>query len=552
MLDLPLPLSAFDLPLMIRLLSLIVFLGTLSDLSFADDQLLDASQSAEVIDRLLEDSWKAAEIEPAGVCSDESFVRRIYLDLAGRIPTADETRTFLGDQRTDKRAQLIDLLLESEDHVQHFADVFDALLMGRGTDRQYAERKQHHWRQWLERAFRENRPWNRVVQDILVARPESPEEQGAVWFLYERKDNHQAIAEAVAPTVFGVRIDCAQCHDHMMADEIEQKYYWGLVAFFNRGKNISTKNGPRVSESAVGGFSEFANLSGSSSPNLLTFLESPVIAESRPAADAKPEDSDELYRPAELEGDPRVPVFSRREQFVKQIVATHPRVARAFVNRMWALLLGRGIVHPFNEMDSMHAPSHPELLDWLADDFRQSDYNVRRLVRMLVLCRSYHLEARAPDGATDPATFAWYLERPLIAEQLARSIQLAVRGQFRNDDKLVPLVRQKIPDVLPTTVSTPVGEALFLTNNESLNRFLAESNEPDHLVPRLAMISDVDSRVTEMFQTIYSREPDPDELQTVAAYLQASSDSDSADEPRDRLHEIVWAMLMSAEFRLNH
>ena len=439
------------------------------------------ANAAARIDLFVEKHWEQQEVSPAPSATDRQFARRVYLDLAGRIPSVQELNTFLTDGRPEKRAALIELLLGSEDHVQHFADIFDTLLMGRGSDKDYESRSKHAWRSWLECVFRENRPWNTVVAEILRARPQSQDERGAVWFLYERNNKHQEIAESIAPAFFGVRIECAQCHDHMMAPEIEQAHYWGLVAFFNRGTNVQTPKGPRVKEAAIGGFSEFANLEGTSSPNLLAFLEAGTVKEPRPKPGKKEADSEDLYAASSVKGEPKVPNFSRRQRFVEDVASNHPRVARAFVNRIWAMLMGRGIVHPFDEMDSVHEPSHPELLDWLADDFRRSGYDIRRLVHSIVLTRAYQLSSRKLDGVEDPAGFAWYIERPLTAEQFARSAQLAVRGAFRNDDPLAAQVRQKLPNVLPDSYVATVSDALFLSNNNALNAFISESTQPDHL-----------------------------------------------------------------------
>ena len=505
--------------------------------------------AVQTIDQFMVRGWQDAQVQPADLCSDEVFVRRLFLDLVGRVPTLLERDAFLQDGRNNKREHLVDGLLSSEDHVQHMTDMLDTMLMGRGNAQRYAERSKHQWRAWLERMIRDNRPWNEVAQQILLARPVSQEDRGAVWFLYERKDDYHKIAEAVAPAFFGIRIDCAQCHDNMVAYEIEQQHYWGLVAFFNRGKNVDTKSGPRVSESAIGGFSEFANLEGSSSPNVLTFFEAVTVNEARPAADDKQEDSDDLYVAASLDGDPRVPVFSRRKQFVDQIVKTHPLIARAFVNRTWAMLLGRGLVHPFSEMDSVHPPSHPELLDWLSQDFRDSNYDVRRLIRMIVLSRPYQLSSVRPDGVEDPATFAWALERPLTAEQLARSMQQTVQGRFRNDHPLVAVIRQNLPEVMAEHSLTTVADALFLTNNAPLNQFLTESRQPDHLISRLVGLSTTEQRVEMLFATIFGRTADADERAAVSEMMTtAISDTELA----DRLQQVVWAMLTSAEFRLNH
>ncbi len=511
---------------------------------------------AQGIDQRLTAKWQSLGISPAARCSDEAFVRRAYLDLAGRIPTVAEVAAFVASEADEKRAELIDKLLASEDHVQHLADTFDSLLMGRGDKRRYRERQDHRWRTWLEQTFRDNRPWNETVAKILLARPSRPEESGAVWYLYERDNNAQAIAEAVASSFFGVRIDCAQCHDHMVVDEIDQKHYWGLVAFFNRGKNEMTKSGPRVVESAIGGFSEFANLEGDSSPNLLTFLDSVTIDEPRPQKDAKQEDRDELYLASAVEGEPRVPKFSRREKFVQEIVASHPMIARAMVNRLWAMLMGRGIVHPFDQMDSVHPPSHPELLDDLAEAFRASGYDVRSMLRAIALSEAYQLDSRKPDGVDDPASFAWYLERPLTAEQLSRSWQLALRGQIQaanETEELTMALREAIPAVMPEAIVTPMSETLFLSNNAVLNRYIEQSTGKGHMLNQLEQASSVEAASEQLMLTLLGRRPAEDERAMLVQFVaQQSAAGKTPSVAPERWRAAVWALLMSAEFRFNH
>jgi len=502
----------------------------------------------EVINRSIREQWRKTSVIGATDCTEPQLVRRLYLDLAGRIPALDEVQSFINDDTPNKNVLLVDHILQSEDYVQHFADVFDTLLMGRTQPNQYNERQKHQWRSWLENIFRENRPWNDVVVAMLLARPNSQSNRGAVWFLYERNNDHQKMAEAIAPAIFGIHIECAQCHDHMIATEIKQAHYWGLVAFFNRSTNQKTSSGPRVAESAVGGFSEFSNLEGTSTPNLLTFLDADVVEEARPSNDEQTEDRNELYVPASLAKDPRVPAFSRREQFVEQVAKNHPLVARAFVNRVWAMLLGRGIVHPFDEMDSVHEPSHPELLDWLAEDFRQSNYNIRRLVRSIVLSAPYGLDSLQPEGIDNPATFAWYLERPLTAEQLARSIETALRGiPSRQPASLLESMRQNLPEVLPEEPVTAIKHALFLSNNNALNQFISDSQDPSHLIPQILQLDSSDARTEQLFQTIFSRSPTIEEHHPIINYLGSDPSKHSK-----RLQQITWSMLTSAEFRFNH
>ena len=500
------------------------------------------------INQYLRKGYRARGLEPASLCDDPVFVRRVYLDLVGRIPTVAELEHCLenGVETTQQRESLIEQLLQSDEHVIHWADLFDTLLMGRVTEDKYAKRQQHQWRAFLENSIRMNQPWNEFVEEILLARPSEKNRQGGNWFLFERNNDHQKIAEAIAPAVFGIRIECAQCHDHMLVDEIKQSHYWGLVAFFNRGKNENGKAGPQVAESAIGGFSEFADLLGDSTPNRLTFLEADTVLEKRPGKEEKESDKDDLYRPGQTDNAPRVPIFSRREEFVTKVVRDHPRVARAVVNRVWALLMGRGIVHPYDEMDSIHAPSHPELLDWLSQDFRDSGYNVRRLIRAIVSSNAYSLASRRPEHIDDPATFAYYLERSLTGEQLARSMMIALFGTIPDDPSVNAEFRQQFPDLLPDEQVANVTESLFLSNGRKLQDLLMASNQPTHLIPRLTQMDTDQERVNLLFQVMFARMPDADETSAVRAYLSKRGGT------AESMRQVAWAMLTSAEFRYNH
>ena len=507
---------------------------------------------SEPIDAWIQTGYqKASILSPADLCSDEQFIRRLTIDLAGRIPTLQERTEFLENPSPDKRTQRIDQLLQSEDYVKHFADTFDTLLMGRAPNPKINERKKH-WRPYLENVFRQNRPWDQVAQEILLARPQSSDQAGAVWFLYERNDNAQAIAEAVAPAFFGIRIDCAQCHDHMVATEIHQQHYWGLVAFFNRSKNQKKESGPRISESAVGGFSDFANIYGSSYPNLLTFYQSKTVDEPRPEKDSKQEDLDELYLPSVDPSEPRIPKFSRRQKFVQEILTGHPNLARALVNRIWAMLMGRGIVHPFDQMDSMHPPSHPELLEELSKDFIDSGYDIRRLVRRITTSRTYQLSSVPPVGAQDPSTFAWAIERPLTAEQLVRSMHVAIFQQVDHDHPLLADLRDRLPDVLPETITTDVSDALFLTNNPKMHQMLTAASKPDGIVSRLAQNSDPRQAVEHLFLATLGRRPSPEEHDAVVDFVQKRLKTDPNVDLKNAWQNALWAVLTSAEFRFNH
>src|SRR5579859_2359043 len=219
----------------------------------------------QAIDTLVAEGWRQRGVKPASAVDDRTWCRRVYLDLAGRICTPAELKDFLAAPAASRRSALVDKLLASDDYAVRMRELWDVILMGRpARERGEDNRRKNGWWTFLESNFRTNRPWDEMVRAMLVARPENPDDKGASWFLYERRNDHQAIAEAVAPVIYGTKINCAQCHDHPLARDIKQAHYWGLVAAFNRSKNVD--GGSDVSESAVGGFVNFTNLKKESQP----------------------------------------------------------------------------------------------------------------------------------------------------------------------------------------------------------------------------------------------------------------------------------------------
>lgn len=489
-------------------------------------------------------------VKVARAADDRTFARRVYLDLIGRIPTTAELDAFLNSRERNKRAALTDRLLASPEHARHLREVFDVVLMGKRS-------RNDSWNGYLEWAFQTNRPWDRIVRDVLLARPETKTERGAVRFLFDRKDNHQAIVEAVSPALLGLQIQCAQCHNHPLAPEIKQKHYWGMVAFFNRGKNMDTPEGPAISESAIGGFVKFANLKKESQDAVLAFLNDTTIPETRPGDNEKETDTPEKYKLALEDGKKAgfgaVPKFSRREEFANLATRDNPLLARAFVNRAWAMLMGRGLVHPVDRMDSAHPPTHPDLLAWLARDFEQSAYDIRRLLRNILLTRAYQLDS-TPAGKgpkLPPETFAYALEKPLSAESLWRSTLVATghapdaAGNFPQHDQTRAKFVDAFPELFPVEFNANLKQALFLTNNPLLDELLQPKD--GNLTEKLLALTAPRDRVQAAFLATLGRAPDSEELTRASAYLTLRSKN-----PEAATRELLWSLLTGAEFRFNH
>jgi mono/diheme cytochrome c family protein len=485
------------------------------------------------VDALLAESWSRGGVKPAPALADAAWCRRVSLDLIGRIPTADELKSFLSTPPELRRAALVDRLLASPEYPVRMRELWDVFLLGRPKRGSSEDRRrQGGWWSFLEAAFRNNRPWNETVRAVLAARADSPVNKGSTWFLYERKNDHQAIAEAVAPIVYGTRIDCAQCHDHPLAREIKQAHYWGLVTAFNRSKNVEGTSG--VAESAVGGFVNFTNLKKESQPALVTLLTGKTLPETWLAGDRTQEDSDDLY--VDPKAKVRVPKNSRREAFADLAAHDNPLLGRAFVNRMWAVFFGRGIIHPADQMNERNAPSQPELLDWLAGDFASTHYDVKRLIRGIVLSQAYGLGT----SMNAPETFAGALERPLCGEQLARSWRVAA-GLPAESDALRKAAVSAIPELLPAEYNASFQQAQFLTSSPALAEILQPGN--GNTAERLAAATDIDARISAAYAAVYSREPDAEEKVRLRGFL-STREGDPAGGARD----LLWALLTSAEF----
>ena len=487
----------------------------------------------QAIDALIAEGWSSRQLTPAALADPPTWCRRVYLDLAGRIPTTSEQAEFLAAPEASRREALVDRLLAAPGYAIHMRELWDVFLMGRPKrDAHEDRRRQNGWWTFLETAFRENRPWNETVRSLLVARPGSAEEKGASWFLYERRNEHQTIAEAVAPVIYGTRIDCAQCHDHPLTREIKQAHYWGLVAAFNRSKNV--EGGSEVSESAIGGFINFTNLKKESQPALLQLLNGRVVEEDRPKADERETDSDALY--VEPAAKVRVPKKSRRAAFADAATRDNPLLARALANRVWATFFGRGIVHPTDEMNGRNPPSHPELLDWLSKNFAAHGYDVRRLIRSIVLSRPYGLAT----GSPFPEAFAGALERPLTAEQLARSWDVALE-RSPDDDPLRRATIGALPDVLPRDYNATFQQAQFFANSPALSGLFKPVE--GGAIRRLSSLPTPAERAREAFRCAYGRVPDATESEAATAFLRAHSGP-----PEAGIADLFWSLLTSAEF----
>ncbi|MFO0902114.1 MAG: DUF1549 domain-containing protein [Pirellulales bacterium] len=333
----------------------------------------------------------------APMANDAEWVRRVHLDLTGRVPTAAETRAFLDDPSPEKRTALVDRLLASPQFPQRMADAFDVMLMERRPDMRVPAAD---WRKYLVESFAANKPWDQLTREILSADGVDPALRPAAKFYLDRDGEPNLLTRDVSRVFFGMDLQCAQCHDHPLIDDYLQSDYYGIYAFLNRGFIFTDKKDAKqvfYAEKADGEAkfsSVFTKEAGQSGPHVPggEFVVEPVFAKG------------EEYTVAPADNVRPVPKYSRRLELAKQATNGSSRqYARNIANRLWALLLGRGIVEPVDLHHSSNPPAHPELLELLTDEIIAVKFDMRAFLRGVALSRTYQRAYDLPEGPMDVA-----------------------------------------------------------------------------------------------------------------------------------------------------
>jgi hypothetical protein len=526
---------------------LVAFAVTFSLPVRADDvpKPLDAQQAAARIDQFLEDHWSSHGVPPAEPADDVTFLRRVTLDLAGRIPSPSELDKFIADKSADKRQRKIHELLAGPEFPLHFGNVLDQMIQGRFAGHP-------PFVDYLRRSLRERKSWDALFREIMLGPWESEELAAANRFLDKRAQNLETLTADSARVFFGVDISCAKCHDHPLVEDWKQDHFYGMASFFNRttgGKGkVSEKNEGDVSFLATGGKEKTARM---------MFLSGRVIDE--PAGDAKLADG----KPAPI---------SRREQLVRVALEERVFFSRSIVNRLWQYFLGRGLIDPVDQIHSGNAPAVPDLLDWLAEDFAASGYDLPRLVAAIVSSRAYQLSSRWQQDLPLPNAnlFAVARLRPLSPQQLSFSLLLATGNQqlaepneiqsrveryvgvtgIQRIEQYLTIEKQAAP--LLAALDTPAAEfqssaeeALFVSNNAAIQKLLAPTE--NNLAAQLAAVEDTRKLIETAVRSVLNRPPQTAELDQLAAWFDSQQQ-----ERRATCEQLVWALAASAEFRFNH
>jgi Protein of unknown function (DUF1549)/Protein of unknown function (DUF1553) len=492
---------------------------------------------------------------------DAEFLRRVYLNLTGVIPSVEEARAFLADKAADKRVKLVDKLLASDGYSRHMTNLFDVLLMDRRTDKHV---KRPEWRAFLQTSFATNKPYDQFVREILSADGSDPKTRPAAKFFLDRDGEPNVLTKDISRLFLGMNLHCAQCHDHPLVDAYKQDHYYGVLAFLNRSYVFLDKT-TKVSiyaEKAEGDV-----IFQSVFVPKVTKNTGPRIPDGKVILEPKFDKGQEYVKPVG-KGERGIPKFSRRALLPEQIVGKgNPRFPRATANRLWFFMMGRGIVDPVEYDHSANPPSHPELLQMLSDEFAASKYDVKALVRAIVLSDTYQRSSEIPNGKeADPKTFAAASLKSLTPEQFAWSLMQATgliaaerkaQGAKANEAAIYAKLATQVGPFVSLFGTQPgdaafnqefeatLDQTLFLTNGATLRDWL--SARPGSLIDRLNSQKESSLVAEELYLSVLSRLPTDDERKEVADYLTRRSA-----ERLPALQDLAWALLTSAEFRFNH
>ena len=417
-------------------------------------------------------------------------------------------------------------------------------------------------RQYLEKAFADNKPWDKIFSDIILAEgdAEDLEKKELSKFLSERVKSPDKLTNDISVAFFGVNISCAQCHDHPDVRDWKQDHYYGMKSFFSR----IYSNGEFISERDYGTV-EFKTTKGEEKKGQLLFLDGKIYGEPDSLIPGKEElekQKKELEQLAKEKKAPPKPSFSRRAKFVEVALGDSGKgfLSRAMVNRMWDKLFGRGLVAPIDQMHGANLPSHPELLLWLARDFEENGYDLRRLAKGLAQSDTYAMATYWPSEngprRPDPALFAVRESRALTPEQYGASLVIASSDPAMFDPEKAEEFSNRIAQMENTgrgwnrnfprpsnLFAVDVGEALFFSNNDRIARDLL-STGGGKLSRRIMETGDPREAVSIAFNGTLSRNPTPEELKAFALYITEREDRKEA-----AAAQVVWALLTSAEFR---
>jgi hypothetical protein len=501
------------------------------------------------IDEFIDRKLQRLKIQPSGVVDDAAFLRRASLDLTGRLPTPDEVRAFMADRAPSraKRAKLVDKLIASPAFVDHWTLKFADLLQ---NSRKYlGEKGAYAFQEWIRQSLAANRPYDEIVRELLTSRGSTYEEPAANFFRVTREA--KPTMEKTTQVFLGVRMVCAQCHDHPF-ERWTQNQYYEMAAFFSA---VGIRPGFEVGEEIVYDLRDEFDIKHPKDSRIVKpkFLVAATVA----STGAVPVPSD----------------ASRRKALAEWLTSKdNPFFAKSTANRVWSYFFGRGIIEPVDDIRASNPPSNPALLDALTKDFTDHAFDLRHLMRTIANSRAYQASIETNEwNVADESNFSHAAPRRLSAEQLMDALALATG------------VRPALPEVPPDTraeqlvdphiskggfldlfgrparesacecerrADLSLPQALNLVNGETISDAVAAS---DGRIAKAILAGRSDGDLVEdMYLATFSRPPTDAEREHGLKHLQGAEPGSVSRGRAARAQDLLWALVNSKGFLYNY
>jgi hypothetical protein len=520
---------------------------SLAPLAWAD-AWSDARTTAATIDRMIGQAQESAGVAPSPLADDAEFLRRVTLDLTGRVPSEDLARSFLASTDPARRERLVEHLMRSEEYREGWATLWTVWLMGRkplerGVDRSL-------FRKWVrDEVIAKDMPQDEFVRQLLTATGRN-DQVGPVNYLLQFRNRPEDAAGMVSRQFLGRQIQCAQCHNHP-TENFTQRQFWSMAAFFNqtRPRPIRGEDGKPVAAALIDApRARPLRIPGSDPPVTVTptYLDGTVVTPGRGV--------------------------NLRQELARRVTdPANPDFARAAVNRLWAHLTGRGFVEPIDDFRESNPPELTDLLSFLAADFRVHGFDRDHLIRSIVLSQTYQRSSVPTDAdAADERLYTHARLRPLTPEELFWSLvavtgaqptgQRVPRPDRRTNRELTPEERvdRMVAMFIHNFSDDEMGEttsfdgtiplSLFMMNSPALNASTSPRFGPT-VASALRDTSDLGERVDHLYLAALSRHPTAEERRVAVAHLSRPL---AGTTEAQLTQDLLWALINSSEFMFNH
>ncbi|WP_083843044.1 DUF1549 and DUF1553 domain-containing protein [Schlesneria paludicola] len=504
----------------------------------------DVQDLADAIDRRISARWKSDKVTEAALADDAEYLRRVSLHLGGTIPTVSVARKFLADQSPLRRRRLVDNLLDSPQYITNFSNFWTRVMLPESATDFQALAQRPGFQAWLRQHLGNNTPYDALVYELLTTPlagergmtsvMQNPGSLSPIAFFTTKQIKPENLAAATSRMFMGIRIECAQCHNHPY-DAWKQEQFWGYAAFFAGIERINR------TDDSIGQVKEVFDRRELTIPDHETVVQATYLDGTQPQW--------------------RTKISSRRTLADWLTSKQNPYFAKSTANRIWGHLFGVGIVDPVDDFGANNRPSHPELLDELAASFTAHQFDVKFLIRGIVASKTYQRSSRKTDPSqSEPQQFARMAVQGLTGEQLFDSIAVAIGYlepfessqpfQFNQSTPKIEFLELFAPDnKSPTERQTSILQALALMNGQ----FTASATSLEQSATLTAITEfprmTTAARIEALYLATLTRKPRPEELDRLIRFVDEGGPSKNQ---KQALADLFWALLNSSEFLFNH